>query len=176
MARHSTHTSPTQETSRTEVKPRRQISKFEYLPCLNENFTRCCFSADIYYFVFAPTLCYQLNFPRSPRIRKRFLMRRLFELVRGQTLTAHTLSQEHKQTGSLTSSNLFRLTALPYATSGGPNTAGMSCTGLRSHRRQFLDVFRCYNRTACLLSSFQCDDLKLLSVFSSGWFPPYRTR
>uniref|UniRef100_A0A3B4BDC6 O-acyltransferase n=1 Tax=Periophthalmus magnuspinnatus TaxID=409849 RepID=A0A3B4BDC6_9GOBI len=37
---------------------------------------------DMYYFVFAPTLCYQLNFPRSPRIRKRFLLRRLFEMVR----------------------------------------------------------------------------------------------
>uniref|UniRef100_A0A3P9P7Y9 O-acyltransferase n=1 Tax=Poecilia reticulata TaxID=8081 RepID=A0A3P9P7Y9_POERE len=37
---------------------------------------------DMYYFVFAPTLCYQLNFPRSPRIRKRFLIRRLFEMVR----------------------------------------------------------------------------------------------
>uniref|UniRef100_A0A669ERW1 O-acyltransferase n=1 Tax=Oreochromis niloticus TaxID=8128 RepID=A0A669ERW1_ORENI len=38
---------------------------------------------DMYYFIFAPTLCYQLNFPRSPRIRKRFLIRRLFEMVRG---------------------------------------------------------------------------------------------
>ncbi|NXE58033.1 DGAT1 acyltransferase, partial [Casuarius casuarius] len=38
--------------------------------------------ADLYYFVFAPTLCYELNFPRSPRIRKRFLLRRLFEMVR----------------------------------------------------------------------------------------------
>ncbi|KAK2830460.1 hypothetical protein Q5P01_018391 [Channa striata] len=36
---------------------------------------------DMYYFVFVPTLCYQLNFPRSPRIRKRFLMRRLFEML-----------------------------------------------------------------------------------------------
>ncbi|XP_061520203.1 diacylglycerol O-acyltransferase 1a [Phycodurus eques] len=36
---------------------------------------------DMYYFVFAPTLCYQLNFPRSPRIRKRFLLRRLFEML-----------------------------------------------------------------------------------------------
>lgn len=36
---------------------------------------------DMYYFVFAPTLCYELNFPRSPRIRVRFLMRRLFEMV-----------------------------------------------------------------------------------------------
>uniref|UniRef100_A0A669C9M4 O-acyltransferase n=1 Tax=Oreochromis niloticus TaxID=8128 RepID=A0A669C9M4_ORENI len=38
---------------------------------------------NMYYFIFAPTLCYQLNFPRSPRIRKRFLIRRLFEMVRG---------------------------------------------------------------------------------------------
>ncbi|TFJ99054.1 G protein-regulated inducer of neurite outgrowth 3 [Platysternon megacephalum] len=37
---------------------------------------------DMYYFLFAPTLCYELNFPRSPRIRKRFLLRRLFEMVR----------------------------------------------------------------------------------------------
>ncbi|GCC18578.1 hypothetical protein chiPu_0017986 [Chiloscyllium punctatum] len=35
---------------------------------------------DIYYFLFAPTLCYELNFPRSPRIRKRFLLRRMFEM------------------------------------------------------------------------------------------------
>uniref|UniRef100_A0A8C5E7E5 O-acyltransferase n=1 Tax=Gouania willdenowi TaxID=441366 RepID=A0A8C5E7E5_GOUWI len=37
--------------------------------------------SDMYYFVFAPTLCYQLNFPRSSRIRKRFLMRRLLEML-----------------------------------------------------------------------------------------------
>ncbi|ROI69409.1 Diacylglycerol O-acyltransferase 1 [Anabarilius grahami] len=35
---------------------------------------------DIYYFIFVPTLCYELNFPRSPRIRKRFLLRRLLEM------------------------------------------------------------------------------------------------
>ncbi|XP_025120526.2 diacylglycerol O-acyltransferase 1 isoform X5 [Bubalus bubalis] len=37
--------------------------------------------ADLYYFLFAPTLCYELNFPRSPRIRKRFLLRRLLEML-----------------------------------------------------------------------------------------------
>ncbi|XP_060681223.1 diacylglycerol O-acyltransferase 1-like [Hemiscyllium ocellatum] len=36
---------------------------------------------DMYYFLFAPTLCYELNFPRSPRIRKRFLLRRVFEML-----------------------------------------------------------------------------------------------
>uniref|UniRef100_A0A672KAW1 O-acyltransferase n=1 Tax=Sinocyclocheilus grahami TaxID=75366 RepID=A0A672KAW1_SINGR len=39
-----------------------------------------CFS-DIYYFVFAPTLCYELNFPRSESIRMGFLLRRLFEMT-----------------------------------------------------------------------------------------------
>uniref|UniRef100_A0A8V5GWY1 O-acyltransferase n=1 Tax=Melopsittacus undulatus TaxID=13146 RepID=A0A8V5GWY1_MELUD len=37
--------------------------------------------SNLYYFLFAPTLCYELNFPRSPRIRKRFLLRRLFEML-----------------------------------------------------------------------------------------------
>eukprot|EP00064_Thunnus_orientalis_P009548 superscaffoldBa00001220_g9572 len=36
---------------------------------------------DMYYFVFAPTLCYELNFPRSPKIRMSFLLRRLFEML-----------------------------------------------------------------------------------------------
>ncbi len=36
---------------------------------------------DLYYFMFAPTLCYELNFPRSERIRKRFLIKRLLEMV-----------------------------------------------------------------------------------------------
>uniref|UniRef100_A0AAV2KA62 O-acyltransferase n=1 Tax=Knipowitschia caucasica TaxID=637954 RepID=A0AAV2KA62_KNICA len=36
---------------------------------------------DMYYFVLVPTLCYQLNFPRSARIRKRFLLRRIFEML-----------------------------------------------------------------------------------------------
>uniref|UniRef100_A0A8C4QZC9 diacylglycerol O-acyltransferase n=1 Tax=Eptatretus burgeri TaxID=7764 RepID=A0A8C4QZC9_EPTBU len=36
---------------------------------------------DLSYFMFAPTLCYELDFPRSSRIRKRFLLRRLFEMV-----------------------------------------------------------------------------------------------
>ncbi len=36
---------------------------------------------DMYYFMFAPTLCYELNFPRSKRIRKRFLIKRILEIV-----------------------------------------------------------------------------------------------
>ncbi|XP_046361762.1 diacylglycerol O-acyltransferase 1-like isoform X1 [Haliotis rufescens] len=36
---------------------------------------------DMYYFMCAPTLCYELNFPRSARIRKRFLMKRIIEIL-----------------------------------------------------------------------------------------------
>eukprot|EP00062_Callorhinchus_milii_P018887 gi/632972944/ref/XP_007902907.1/ PREDICTED: diacylglycerol O-acyltransferase 1-like [Callorhinchus milii] len=36
--------------------------------------------ADLYYFLLAPTLCYQMNFPRSPKIRMRFLLRRILEM------------------------------------------------------------------------------------------------
>lgn len=36
--------------------------------------------SNLYYFLFAPTLCYELNFPRSPRIRKGFLCRRFMEI------------------------------------------------------------------------------------------------
>ena len=37
--------------------------------------------ADLYYFMACPTLCYELNFPRSARIRKRFLIKRVVEMV-----------------------------------------------------------------------------------------------
>lgn len=48
----------------------------------NCHFDLLSISVDMYYFVFAPTLCYELNFPRSPKIRMSFLLRRLFEMVR----------------------------------------------------------------------------------------------
>jgi len=37
--------------------------------------------SDIYYFMGAPTLCYELNFPRTARVRKRFLLRRVVEVM-----------------------------------------------------------------------------------------------
>lgn len=36
---------------------------------------------DMSYFLFVPTLCYELNFPRTARIRKRFLIKRLLEMI-----------------------------------------------------------------------------------------------
>ncbi|CAG0898817.1 unnamed protein product [Cyprideis torosa] len=42
--------------------------------------------SSLYYFIFAPTLCYELNFPRTSRIRKRFLVRRIIEVVLGGNL------------------------------------------------------------------------------------------
>lgn len=38
---------------------------------------------DLLYFLHAPTLCYELNFPRTTRIRKRFLIRRFLEVLIG---------------------------------------------------------------------------------------------
>ncbi|XP_011872103.1 PREDICTED: diacylglycerol O-acyltransferase 1 [Vollenhovia emeryi] len=38
---------------------------------------------DLYYYILAPTLCYELNFPRTQRIRKRFLIKRIVEVLVG---------------------------------------------------------------------------------------------
>lgn len=38
---------------------------------------------DMCYFILAPTLCYELNFPRTSRIRKRFLIKRTLEVLVG---------------------------------------------------------------------------------------------
>ncbi|XP_065676240.1 diacylglycerol O-acyltransferase 1-like [Hydra vulgaris] len=35
----------------------------------------------LYYFMLAPTFCYELNFPQTQKIRKRFLIRRILEAV-----------------------------------------------------------------------------------------------
>ena len=44
-------------------------------------------TTDIIYFCWAPTLCYELNFPRNPSIRKVFLFRRILETVSTCTLS-----------------------------------------------------------------------------------------
>ncbi|XP_048738315.1 diacylglycerol O-acyltransferase 1-like isoform X2 [Ostrea edulis] len=36
---------------------------------------------NMYYFICTPTLCYELNFPRTIRIRKRFLLKRIVEMM-----------------------------------------------------------------------------------------------
>lgn len=36
---------------------------------------------DLWYFMFAPTLCYELNFPQRPKIRKVFLLMRSIEVI-----------------------------------------------------------------------------------------------
>ncbi|KAH6947180.1 hypothetical protein HPB50_017320 [Hyalomma asiaticum] len=39
------------------------------------------YAADIWYFMFAPTLCYEINFPQRPKIRKWFLLWITLEVV-----------------------------------------------------------------------------------------------
>ncbi|CAG0914599.1 unnamed protein product [Notodromas monacha] len=48
---------------------------------------------DLYYFLFSPTLCYELNFPRTERIRKRFLCKRIAEVVIGFHVTLGLFQQ-----------------------------------------------------------------------------------
>jgi len=48
---------------------------------------------DIYYFWLAPTLCYELNFPRTSRVRKLFLLRRVAEVIIGTNVTLALIQQ-----------------------------------------------------------------------------------
>lgn len=48
---------------------------------------------DIFYFIAAPTLCYELNFPCTDRIRKRFLLKRILEVVLGLQLIMALMQQ-----------------------------------------------------------------------------------
>ena len=42
--------------------------------------------SDLLYFLCAPTLCYELNFPRTPKINRIFLLRRVVETVSSASL------------------------------------------------------------------------------------------
>ncbi|XP_043506500.1 diacylglycerol O-acyltransferase 1 isoform X3 [Frieseomelitta varia] len=48
---------------------------------------------DLYYYILAPTLCYELNFPRTQRIRKRFLIKRILEVVVGMQVVMSLFQQ-----------------------------------------------------------------------------------
>lgn len=48
---------------------------------------------DIYYFWISPTLCYELNFPRTSRIRTTFLIRRALEVIVGLNLVMAIVQQ-----------------------------------------------------------------------------------
>ncbi|KAJ8726372.1 hypothetical protein PYW07_001070 [Mythimna separata] len=48
---------------------------------------------DLSYFMLAPTLCYELNYPRTARIRKRFVIKRVLELFFGINLALALFQQ-----------------------------------------------------------------------------------
>lgn len=48
---------------------------------------------DLVYFLCAPTLCYELNFPRTSRVRKRFLIKHILEFVLGVNLVMALFQQ-----------------------------------------------------------------------------------
>lgn len=94
MGQQHTHKFRTQGTSRTGVSVH-MTPVHATVPCRVALSSRLLLPSDMYYFMFAPTLCYELNFPRSPRIRKRFLLRRLFEMV---SLMGDSVSRVTSQT------------------------------------------------------------------------------
>ena len=71
------------ETSDEEERLEKNLVKWP------ENLT----TADITYFILAPTLCYELNFPRTKRTRKLFLLRRVLEVVLGTNLLLALIQQ-----------------------------------------------------------------------------------
>lgn len=48
---------------------------------------------DLYFFMAVPTLCYELNFPRTSRIRKRFLIKRAIEVFLGMQVVLGLFQQ-----------------------------------------------------------------------------------
>jgi len=53
----------------------------KFMPSLKNSSKNPNTLLHLWYFLMAPTLCYQLEYPRSPRIRFRFLFRRLLEVI-----------------------------------------------------------------------------------------------
>lgn len=51
------------------------------------------YAKDLWYFMFAPTLCYELNFPQRPKIRKMFLLMRSIEVIAIPLLAGTLLNQ-----------------------------------------------------------------------------------
>lgn len=48
---------------------------------------------DLYFFMAVPSLCYELNFPRTSRIRKRFLLKRVVEVFLGMQVVLGLFQQ-----------------------------------------------------------------------------------
>lgn len=61
------------KTLTTKTEEKEESTQVQYPDNLNVN--------DLVYFMLVPTLCYELNFPRNERIRKRFLIRRAVEVI-----------------------------------------------------------------------------------------------
>ncbi len=64
----------------------RQIStqNKEIMLKYKDNFEDFLNGKDYLYFMIAPTLCYQLVYPKTNKIRKRWLLKRIFELILAQ--------------------------------------------------------------------------------------------
>jgi diacylglycerol O-acyltransferase-1 len=70
------HGSNESDNIQTEKKVKKSSSTSQQLQ-YPDNLTL----GNLYYFMLAPTLCYELNFPRTPSIRKAFVVKRIVELI-----------------------------------------------------------------------------------------------
>lgn len=73
------------EVASNGVKDHEPLKLVEYPDNLNLH--------DLFYFLLVPTLCYELNFPRTNRIRKRFLIKRILEVVVGVNIVMALFQQ-----------------------------------------------------------------------------------
>lgn len=89
--------------------------------------TNHCFllHPDLYYFVSTPTLCYELNFPRTKSVRMGFLLRRLFEMV-GVIVSFFSYVFKIYPNALLFASITICLTVAAHSAVSRLNTAGMA--------------------------------------------------
>ena len=67
--------------------------------------------SNILYFSLAPTLCYQLNYPRSPKIRRKYVLTLLFRLAVTASLIIYFVEQYIKPTLETTIENMNAMNA-----------------------------------------------------------------
>lgn len=58
-----------------------------------EKYPKCLNARHFVYFLLAPTLCFQFSYPLTPRIRKRWLLKRLIELLLSVSLMVILMEQ-----------------------------------------------------------------------------------
>lgn len=106
--------------------------------------------------MFAPTLCYELNFPRSPRIRKGFLLKRIVEMVLSVCISAYFC---------------IYIYIYMYAVSRFIFYSLIWCNLVRIWSSWQCSILNCYYYYYCdILTKYCATDKKVLQVWCTWWF------